>query len=207
MNQAVVAFLAPRFFLGRTPEANLWRFRDDLPEELVKKLEALCFDEPSFDEPSLDEPISKDWQSRPRHFDAYMKLLESHAPVQNIWAGPVYHFTKLPEPLQAFVTITEANPELLQRGFETLMEELPQWQPFVAILEDNRAVSVCRSVRITPQAHEAGLETLLKFRRRGYAKDVVIAWARAVQAIGATPLYSTSWENTASQAVARKLKA
>ena len=74
------------------------------------------------------------------------------------------------------------------------------------MLKDNRAVSVCRSVRITPQAHEAGLETLLEFRRRGYAKDVVIAWARAVQVMGATALYSTSWENIASQAVARKLK-
>ena len=35
---------------------------------------------------------------------------------------------------------------------------------------------------------------------------MVIAWARAVQAIGATPLYSTSWENAASQAVARSLQ-
>ena len=66
-------------------------------------------------------------------------------------------------------------------------------------------MSVCRSVRITPAAHEAGVETLPAFRGRGYAPDVVAGWARVVQSLGAMPFYSTSWENTASQAVAKKL--
>ncbi len=86
-----------------------------------------------------------------------------------------------------------------------MAEELPDWQPFLALVEENRAVSVCRSVRITPDAHEAGVETLPEFRGRGYAKDMVAGWARAVQSLGALPLYSTSWDNTASQAIAKKL--
>jgi hypothetical protein len=65
-------------------------------------------------------------------------------------------------------------------------------------------VAVCRSVRITPAAHEAGVETLSAFRGRGYAQDVVAGWARVVQSLGALPFYGTSWENTASQAVAKK---
>jgi hypothetical protein len=32
----------------------------------------------------------------------------------------------------------------------------------------------------------------------------VAGWARVVQSLGAMPFYSTSWENTASQAVAKK---
>ena len=67
-------------------------------------------------------------------------------------------------------------------------------------------MSVCRSVRITPEAHEAGVETLPDFRGKGYAKDVAAQWAQRVRAVGAIPLYSTSWENNASQAVARKLR-
>ena len=95
---------------------------------------------------------------------------------------------------------------MLRSGFEELVAELPAWQPFLALVEENRAVSVCRSVRITPAAHEAGVETLPSFRGKGYAKDVVAGWARVVQSMGAIPLYSTSWENTASQAVANKLR-
>ncbi|HEX9962676.1 MAG TPA: GNAT family N-acetyltransferase, partial [Pyrinomonadaceae bacterium] len=80
------------------------------------------------------------------------------------------------------------------------------WQPFVALVKENRAVSVCRSVRITTEAHEAGVETLPEFRGKGYAEDVAAEWALRVRAAGAIPLYSTSWENYASRAVARKLR-
>lgn len=86
-----------------------------------------------------------------------------------------------------------------------MIEELPTWQPFVALVEGNRAVSVCRSTRVTAEAHEAGVETLPDFRGRGYAKEVVAEWTRLVLAAGAPPLYSADWENTSSQAAARKL--
>lgn len=87
-----------------------------------------------------------------------------------------------------------------------MVAEVADWQPFIAVVEDGRVVSVCRSVRITPAAHEAGVETLPEFRGKGYARDVVAGWVHAVRSLGSIPLYSTSWENTASQAVARKLQ-
>jgi GNAT superfamily N-acetyltransferase len=187
--------LAPRLFLGRTQEANLWRFRADLSEALVEELEALC----------RNEPIVQDLHTKPKHYDAYLKLLSAHAPLQNVEMGPAYHFTTYLEPSRPLLAITEANAEMLQGGFEKLVSELPEWQPFLAIVEETRAVSVCRSVRITPDAHEAGIETLPDFRGRGYAKDVVAGWANLVKSMGCVPLYSTSWENSASQAVAKKL--
>ena len=66
-------------------------------------------------------------------------------------------------------------------------------------------MSVCRSVRLSSRAHEAGVDTLVSYRRRGYATSVVAAWALAVRALNLTPLYSTSWDNVASQRVARRL--
>jgi len=186
---------APRLFLGRTREGNLWRLRADLPEILIEDLEALC----------LDEPVGNAFHSPPRHVEAYMRLLETHAPVQELWMGPAYRFAAYLEPSRPLLALTETQAEMLRGGFEKLVAELPTWQPFLAIVEGERAVSVCRSVRITPAAHEAGVETLPEFRGKGYAKDVVAGWARVVQSLGAIPLYSTSWENTAAQAVARKL--
>jgi predicted GNAT family acetyltransferase len=43
------------------------------------------------------------------------------------------------------------------------------------------------------------------YRRQGYASAPVLAWARAVRMRGLVPLYSTSWQNTASRALARKI--
>lgn len=188
---------APRLFLGRTRAGNVWRFHADLPEKLCEELDALCADEP---------PVDVEFNELPRHLETYVRLLGKHAPVQETSSGPAYQFTEYEMPSKALLAVTENNTDILQGGFEELVAELSTWQPFVALVEENRAVSVCRSVRIMSEAHEAGVETLPDFRGKGYAKDVVAEWARLVQAAGAVPLYSTSWENTASQAVARKLE-
>jgi hypothetical protein len=187
---------APRLFLGRTRAGNLWRFRADLPASLIEALDALC----------VDEPVGTEFHSNPRHGAAYVRLLETHAPVHPLWMGPAYHITAYPEPSRPLLALTATHAERLRGGFETLVAELPAWQPFLALVEEGRVVSVCRSVRITPAAHEAGVETLPDFRGRGYAQDVVAGWARAVRSLGAIPFYSTSWENTASQAVTKKLQ-
>ena len=72
-------------------------------------------------------------------------------------------------------------------------------------VEDGHAVSVCFCARKSNVAAEAGLETAIEFRGRGLAPRVVSAWALAVRETGRIPLYSTSWSNDASLAVARKL--
>ena len=188
---------APRLFLGRTPMGNIWQFRADVSERIIRELDALCADEPPVDSESIEPP---------HHVDAFVRLLKRDAPVQKMWGGPAYQFADHQMPSENFVTtITENNVELLKGGFEDLMADVAVEQPFVAITNENRAVSVCRSVRITSKAHEAGLETLPEFRGRGFAKDVTAEWARRVRAIGAIPLYSTDWNNKASQAVAQKL--
>jgi RimJ/RimL family protein N-acetyltransferase len=187
---------APRLFLGRTREGNLWRFRAELPETLVEELEALC----------VAEPVGQEFQRKPRHVEEYLRLLDSHAPVHRQWMGPAYHCTEYFEPSRPLLAVTETNAEMLRGGFEELAAELPDGRPFVALVEEGRAVSVCRSVRTTPAAHEAGVETLPAFRGKGYAQDVVAGWARFVHALGAVPLYSTSWENSASRAVAKRLR-
>ena len=187
---------APRLFLGRTRAGNVWRFRADLPETLCAELDALCSSEPL---------LGAKFNESPRNLEKYVRLLENDAAAIEISSGPAFCFADFDKPSKSVITLTKSDAELLQNGFEDLAAELSAWQPFIALINENRAVSVCRSVRITPSAHEAGVETLKDFRGRGFAKDVTAEWARKVRAIGAIPLYSTSWENHASQAVARKL--
>ncbi|MDE2670806.1 MAG: GNAT family N-acetyltransferase [Chloroflexota bacterium] len=188
---------APRFFLGRTPDGNRWRFRGDLPDDLVSRLEALC----------REEPPATDLRAPPRHGERYRELLAAHAPIAETWSGPAYRFpAALPPTTPHVVRLTAENAHLLRGGdLEPRLEDIGQSEPLVALVREDRAVSVCGSVRITPEAHEAGVETSTGARGSGFAVAVVAAWARAVRQLGAEPLYSTSWDNAASQAVARKL--
>ena len=73
---------APRLFVGLTREGNLWRFRADLPTELVEELEALC----------AAEPARAELGGMPRNTEAYVRLLEAHAPLRGTEAGPAYNF-------------------------------------------------------------------------------------------------------------------
>jgi hypothetical protein len=188
---------APRLFLGRTRAGNVRRFRADLPHSLTQELDLLFADE---------LPVNTEFREPPLHAEEYVRLLERHASVEKVSTGPAYYFPENITHSRQTIVVTEKDAEKLQGGFEKLVAELSTWQPFVALMDEGRAVSICRSVRITPVAHEAGVETLPDFRGKGYAEDVVAEWARRVRSAGAIPLYSTSWENTASQAVARKLR-
>jgi predicted GNAT family acetyltransferase len=49
------------------------------------------------------------------------------------------------------------------------------------------------------------VETARPFRGRGYAKAVVATWSATVRILGVEPLYSTTWQNTPSRALARAL--
>ena len=187
---------APRFFLGRTAEGNIWRFRFNLPEALAEQLEAVC----------LEEPAAGDLRQEPAHFTEYLSLLETHSPVQKFWMGPAYLFPdRIGRPSREAVTVTGENTDVLSAGFEEWILDVPHRRPFLAILHEGRAVSICCSVRITSESHEAGVETLDAYRGRGYAADVVAQWAHEVRNMGCTPLYSTSWENVPSQRVAKRL--
>lgn len=187
---------APRFFLARTVEGNLWRTRHDLPSDRAAELERLA----------ADEPVVVDPREPPRHAVAYAALLEQHAPLGDRYAGPAYSLPELVPPTGA-VTITRANAALLQTHFPYTLSRLAELAPVVAVVADGVAVATCSSVRITAQVAEAGVHTVEGYRGRGYATETVRGWAAAIRATGRLPLYSTWWANASSLAVAKKLRA
>jgi hypothetical protein len=75
----------------------------------------------------------------------------------------------------------------------------------MAILDGGYPVSLCFSARSSEVTAEAGVETALDFRGRGFALCVAAAWGMAMKASGRIPLYSTDWSSTPSLALARKL--
>jgi RimJ/RimL family protein N-acetyltransferase len=184
---------APRFFLGRSAQGNEWRFRRGLDDELRCELEALCVAE------------AGDASSAGRASARYEEALDRFAPVRNVWSGPAFCFPSEIAAASGPIQITADNRELLCPHLEEWLGDVGYREFMFAMVSDGCAVSICCSVRASPVAHEVGVETAAEFRGRGYASQVVRAWATAVRSHGRIPLYSTSWENTASRALARAL--
>ena len=187
--------LAPRFFLGRTSDGNECWVRHDVDGILARDLNTLC----------ESAPGGLETDANPHSTALFSRRLGADGVITNIWEGPAYCFPlDLPGSDDA-VRITAENASVLEPYLEDWVPDVQTGVPLTAFLEGGKAVSICCSVRITSQAHECGVETHPDFRGRGYALKVVAAWARAVLEEGPVPLYSTSWENHASRAVARKL--
>jgi len=186
----------PHFFLARTATHNLWRFRYDLPNELVDKLNRLA----------NAEPVMNNLREQPYYELKYEALLRQYMPLCNKFAGPAYYLPEFDLPPDA-VIVTQQNMGLLQANFPYTFSHFDERTPVVVVIEDGVAIAASYTVRSTPQVAEVGVYTLDAYRGYGYAVETVRVWANAIRAIGKIPLYSTSWDNIASQSVAKKLGA
>lgn len=188
---------APRFWMGRTLEGNQWCFHHELPSTTVAEVEALC----------RAEPIPTDVRRPIQNAAAIKAVLTAHAPIRSEYRGPAYLVPQGANASGEATMITETNAELLRPHFADLLEPdaYHNLGPLAAVIADGCAVAVCFCSRIPSQATEAGANTHADYRRRGYVSAAVASWAAAVYQQGCLPLYSTGWENLASQGVARKL--
>ncbi|HYH13077.1 MAG TPA: GNAT family N-acetyltransferase [Thermomicrobiales bacterium] len=190
--------IAPRFYFARTSSGNLWRVRHDLPDAMVRALERLAG----------QERVSDDLDAPPDNMAAFIAVLQDGEFAPLVKRGPAYRFPATLPRHDEPIRITRSNSDLLRempayrRDIDEAFEER---EPRFAIVEDGIAVSICNTVRLTDRSAEAGVDTLEGYRGRGYAPQVVAAWAHAVRAAGRIPFYSTSRDNFASQSVARKL--
>jgi hypothetical protein len=177
---------APLAFLGRTGVGWILRTGRQVADGLVRELGALKADQ--------RDPLA-----------AVRQSVISHVPGAVEGSGPAYRFPDRIEPYDEAVRITADNNELALDTFRWLHDEIEYWQPCFGVVREAAAVSVCFSSRIGARALDAGVVTLAEFRGRGYASAVTAAWAASVRASGRVPLYSTSWSNSASLGVARRL--
>ncbi|MEQ8858184.1 MAG: GNAT family N-acetyltransferase [Pseudomonadales bacterium] len=183
---------APLLWIGFAANGTLWRFHEDVSARTRARIDDLIDQEPKGGTSEV-----------PLHDDSYRACLGANAAI----AGPTYWLASPSSgPGHRVVRVSAANAAILaQGGLEAWIPDIPHQQPMFASLARGRAVAVCASVRSTPVAHEAGVETLPDYRRQGHAAAAVAAWAQELRRGGIMPLYSTSWNNLASQAVARRV--
>ena len=160
-----------------------------VPTNVARELEVLARDEPpAFD---LNDP--------PRHAEAYLVTLRG-----KVDSGPVFTFPAAAPSVQNVEPVTAiADLEYHFRGWTP--DEIPDRSPIVGIRVDGQVVSVCFCARRSDIAAEAGVETAVQYRGRGFASKVTAAWARLIHDSDRVALYSTSWNNAPSLQVARNL--
>jgi hypothetical protein len=186
---------APRLLLARSSGRQIVRVGSTIADDLADRLTTLAGALPR------DDAITGPFGGTDRLRDA----LALDDPITAEGGGPAYRFPERGAPRVPVVLLTAGNRDLARETYPWLFEELTDWWPCFAVVVDGAAVSVCFSARRGVAAAEAGLETHPDFRGRGYGAAVTAAWANAVSESGRVPIYSTSWENTASQGVARRL--
>jgi len=181
----------PHLHLLRTSDDVRCRCHADLSDDVVEALERIAL---------AERGRQRDWA---RDYGRYLAVLASVAEVRTVRPGMLYRVVDPPE--AAAVRVTTANADLLRGGLDEWLADVEAGRLIYAAVVDGRAAAVCASVRQAEGVHAAGVETLPSHRRRGLAADAVAGWARAVLEAGATPLYGTTFDNLASQGVARRL--
>ena len=178
----------PLFAVIRGEGKVAWAVRDDVPSELAEEIDELVRTEPT-----------GEMERDPIQAEGYQSLVGG----DRVESGPAFEFPDSIGRPESVVLIQD--PALLTGEISDLADEIDGRAPVLGILDNGRAVSVCLCARLSDEAAEAGLNTREAYRGRGYGPRVAAAWGHAIRASGRVPLYSTSWTNTASLSVARKL--
>lgn len=180
--------VAPRIFIGATKLGSVVRFSNSLDAAIVEKLEQVMGRNPT----NLGEII---------------KVLSLDGVFNHLSFGPAYVFPEIRDrTCTKVIKVTEENRVLLEPDFPYTFEDFDYKQPCFVIVENNMVVSICCSARQTSKADEASVFTHENYRGRAYGVQVTNAWASEVQKQGRIALYSTTWDNFASQSLARKLQ-
>lgn len=227
--------VAPRFYLGRSALGNVWRFRAELPPDVVVKLARLAGKERPLQSASDGAQGGLSDPPPPERAEAFRQVLRSHAEVSREYRGPAFGF---PATIPSDSELTSAagrgsssDLELVRldasreadrwhmltpidegdraapalSGLLTPSPLLPQTDCF-AILRAGEVISACWTSRsLSGVGAAAGVRTRASEQGQGLAIRVVAAWARGMRESGTEPQYGTEWTNTASRGVARRL--
>lgn len=190
-----IPMTAPRLYVGRSPEGNVWRFGTSVPADLAARLDDVLRHE--LPTTNLEDP--------PKCLQQLTDLLGTQASVTEVSSGPAWLVPSATAIPDSVVVTSSLNADQIEEADQLFASDLAPSLPYAAVVVDGKVASLCSCSRITPEVAEAGLVTVPEYRGHGYAVAVTAAWAAAVRATGRLPLYSTDWDNLASRRVAAKL--
>lgn len=184
----------PRFHFVRTVEGNRWAISAHLSLEEQRELDAALASEPTT--PSLAA------------FEHTPPLIGAVA--GDLYRGPAFVFPRqLAAPamdVEVLEGVERARGLRPVAALEWVRGASAAAHPIcVAMNDGGEVVAVCHSSRSLTGAAAAGVETAEAYRGRGLGTAVVAGWARAVRAKGREPHYGTTWSNSASRGIARRL--
>jgi predicted GNAT family acetyltransferase len=102
--------------------------------------------------------------------------------------------------MEAVKCFSQEDSKVIAFGFNGLADKV------FAIEKDGMLVSACVSSRQNSKSAEAWVFTHPGYRRKGFAQQVVTAWAGSLLKEGLVPFYSYEVENTNSALLAKRLK-
>lgn len=178
---------APTVHIGVTRDGKQMRFSSRVDEVFKKRLENTIQD--------ADEDLLVD----------LIHQLMNRADLHEFRMGPTYVFPTIEEISPKVLHVTEQHKERLKDDFLFTYMNFDMKQPCYVVMELDRIASICCTARQSAVAAEASVYTHPKSRGKGYGAAVAQAWARDVQRQGRVALYSTTWDNFASQGIARTL--
>ena len=134
--------------------------------------------------------------------------LRSDLPVTAIHRGPAFVFERAPKTDGGTIRIgageaVRFHHQLREMGWTEALNA--SQEPCHAVEAGGEIVALCHSSRSSLDTAAAGVSTAPDYRKRGFGRQVVEAWATEVMAGGRLAFYSTAWENAASRAVAAGL--
>lgn len=187
----------PLLYMGRSEAGRVAFVSAQLPGRLAAQL----LDVAGRETPTTDF-------TRPAHaLQVAMAVAREMGITGAMRRGPAYIATDEPPALTVDAAVVPAAGARLHSELAAKWDgpRMPNIELAFGLQVDGELVALCHSARLGRQDAEAGVETVEAFRRRGYAAAATAAWVSAVRASGREAFYSTDWENTASQGVARAL--
>ncbi len=185
---------APPFYICYRTGTYLYRLKESLPKRRKDRL--------AFMISRLPTPKSNHDQ---RFEEMVLEIASAAGADAKIEFGPAYYVPVLHQRPTTVVQLEDQGTCRLRGRFSCLRGKLALVQPCMAQLVNQQVASVCRTVRRSSTVSEAGVETMPRYRGRGYGRETVAAWAGRVWQDGQIPCYSTTWKNKASLSIARKL--